>query len=69
MTLPARLLVPAKLIFEAASKANVRAVLFGGAAVNLHGAKRETRVRCLYVATTPCLALTICYPVMCIPGY
>ncbi|ETW76840.1 hypothetical protein HETIRDRAFT_328102 [Heterobasidion irregulare TC 32-1] len=43
MTLPTRLLIPAKLIFEAASKANVRAVLFGGAAVNLHGAKRETK--------------------------
>lgn len=43
MALPPRLVTPARLIFEAANKANVTAVLFGGAAAKLHGAKRDTK--------------------------
>ncbi|ETW85307.1 hypothetical protein HETIRDRAFT_247078, partial [Heterobasidion irregulare TC 32-1] len=38
-----RLVTPARLIFEAANGANVTAILFGGAAAKLHGAKRGTK--------------------------
>lgn len=45
--LPQRLLTPAKLLFDAANKAGVPAILFGGAAANLNGGTRETKVHFL----------------------
>jgi hypothetical protein len=45
--LPLRLLTPAKLLFDAANKAGVPAILFGGAAANLNGGMRETKVHFL----------------------
>jgi hypothetical protein len=45
--LPLRLLTPAKLLFDAANKAGVPAILFGGAAANLNGGMRETKVQFL----------------------
>jgi hypothetical protein len=44
MALPSRLLTPATLIFKAINDANVPAILFGGAAAKLNGARRETKV-------------------------
>jgi len=43
MALPSRLLTPATLLFKAMNEAHVPAILFGGAAVRLNGAQRETR--------------------------
>jgi hypothetical protein len=41
--LPPRLLTPAKLLFDAANKAKVPAILFGGVTANLNGGLRETK--------------------------
>ncbi|KAK0455476.1 uncharacterized protein EV420DRAFT_1272440 [Desarmillaria tabescens] len=44
--LPERLMTPARLIFQAAVRAKVPAILVGGAAVSLNGSNRFTKMNC-----------------------
>lgn len=47
--LPEHLMTPAGLIFQAAVRAKIPAMLVGGAAVSLHGSRRFTKVNCVFL--------------------